>query len=127
MKFRDDQFKRSRIYTAWDKKKDEKRFFKGFDILTSAGIKPQQVMVYMLCGYWPGETMEDIFYRFNKLNAAGVLPYPMIYDNSNKELKRFQRWVLRKYYQFIEWGDYDAKERGRRKVAQEGRHLELSI
>tara|TARA_R110002020_G_scaffold18015_2_gene63671 strand:+ start:974 stop:1945 length:972 start_codon:yes stop_codon:yes gene_type:complete len=112
MKYRDDQFRRSQIYTAWDNGKDEKRFFKGLEILTNAGIKVGQVMVYMLVGYWPGETMDDIFYRFDKLVTAGVLPYPMVYDNNNKELKRFQRWVLRRYYKFIPFKDYNANARG---------------
>ena len=74
--------------------------------MTKAGIRPANIMVYMLVGYWPGETIEDVFFRFNKLKDAGVMPFPMVYDEKNRELKRFQRWVIRRYYQFVEWKDY---------------------
>ena len=116
MKFRDDQFKKRQIYTAWDNKKDERRFFDGLNILMDAGIKPSQVMVYMLIGYWPGETMDDIFYRFERLVAAGVMPYPMVYDNNNITLKRFQRWVLRRYYQFVPFEKYNPSARPQKKA-----------
>jgi hypothetical protein len=106
MKYRDDQFKTKRIYTAWDNRRDEKVFFSGIKILTDAGIKPGHILVYMLCGYWPNETFEDVYYRYQKMTDAGLLPYPMVYDNSNKTLKRFQRWVVRRYCQFIPWEDY---------------------
>lgn len=66
-------------------------------------------MVYMLCGYWKWETWDDILYRFNKMVAIGLMPYPMVYgsDDGNqinkKELKKFQRWAVRRIYQFTEW------------------------
>lgn len=106
LKYSDDQFKRRRIYTAWDNRKDEGIFMRGIQILLDAGINPRCIMVYMLCGYWPGETMEDVMHRFNKMNEMGLMPYPMVYDNSNKKLKQFQRWVIRRYYQFMSFGDY---------------------
>lgn len=64
-----------------------KKVFKGLEILLNAGIKPKEIMVYMIIGYWPGETMDDILWRFNKLNDAGVLPYPMVYDRERTEHK----------------------------------------
>ena len=106
LKYYDDQFKTRRIYTAWDNAKDEKIFYRGINFLLNAGIRPGHIMVYMLVGYWPGETIEDVFYRFNKLKELKVLPYPMVYDEKNKTLKRFQRWVIRRYYQFVKWEDY---------------------
>lgn len=106
LKYYDDQFKSRRIYTAWDNAKDERIFFRGLDYMTKAGIRPAHIMVYMLVGYWPGETIKDVLFRFNKLKDAGVMPFPMVYDEKNRELKRFQRWVVRRYYQFVEWKDY---------------------
>lgn len=106
MRYSDDQFTRRRLYTAWDNRKDELIFLRGIGILTNAGIKPQAIMVYMLCGYWPGETMDDVMYRFERMKAMGLLPYPMVYDNSNKVLKKFQRWVIRRFHEFIPWTDY---------------------
>jgi hypothetical protein len=108
MKYRDDQFKTKRIYTAWDNRRDEKVFFNGINILLSAGIRPSHILVYMLCGYWKDETFEDIYYRFQKMNEVGLLPYPMVYDQSNKTLKKFQRWVVRRYYQFIDWQTFNS-------------------
>jgi len=113
MKFFESKFKYKRLHTAWDNPKDEKRFFKGLDILLDAGIKPRDIMVYMLVGYWPGETMDDILDRFNKIKQSGCLPYPMVFDRENKEHKKFQRWVNRRYYQIVDWKDYDSSVRGR--------------
>lgn len=112
MKYMDDQFKSKRIYTAWDNRRDESIFNKGIGILLDAGVKPHHVMVYMLCGYWKWETWDDIFYRFNEMIKMGLMPYPMVYDQPDandiptKELKRFQRWVIRRYYQFVDFKDY---------------------
>lgn len=64
-------------------------------------------MVYMLIGYdWHDGLIDDYLYRFEKLNAFGVLPYPMVYNNENRKLKLFQQWVVRRYYQFISWEDF---------------------
>ena len=106
LKYRDDQFKNKRIYTAWDNRKDEGIFMRGINTLFDAGIKPSHIMVYFLCGYWPGEKFEDVYYRFEKMDALGLLPYPMVYNNHNLELKKFQRWVIRRYYKFIPWAEY---------------------
>ncbi len=106
VKYRDVDFKSKRIYTAWDNRKDEEIFLRGIKIMTDAGIKPAHIMVYFLIGYWPGETMDDIMYRFKKMLELGVLPYPMVYDNSHIENKRFQRWVCRRYYQFVPFEKY---------------------
>ena len=102
------QFEKRRLYTAWDNRRDEKTFFKGLKILTDAGIRPGNVMVYMLVVYWPGETMEEVLYRFERLRESGVMPYPMVFDETNREMKRFQRWVVRRLYQFVPWENYDA-------------------
>jgi len=99
-------FTTRRLYTAWDNLGQEKVFFKGLDCLTAAGIPPRHVMVYMLIGYKAGETMEEILYRFNRLKDAGCLPYPMVYDNSNRELKHFQKWAVMRYHELVSWEDY---------------------
>ncbi len=41
-----------------------------------------------------------------KMNKLGLLPYPMVYNNSDVELKKFQRWVIRRYYKFVPWDEY---------------------
>ncbi len=102
----DTKFKYRRLYTAWDNLGQEKVFFKGFELLKEAGVKPSHIMVYMLIGYKPGETLEEIMYRYRLLKEAGCLPYPMVYDQSNKVLKRFQRWVIRRHDEVVPWKAY---------------------
>jgi len=106
IKYYDDQFKTRRIYTAWDNRKDEKIFIRGIGMLTDAGIRPSHIMVYMLCGYWPNETFEDVYYRYETMKKLGVLSFPMVYDNSNKLMKHFQRWVIRRFDEVVSWEDY---------------------
>lgn len=117
LRYYDDQFKDRRIYTAWDSRKDEDRLFRGLDALTRNGVKPQQIMVYMLIGYWRqcpkchrefpadvvrcpkdlspllDETHDVRDYRRQRLRDYGARPYPMPFVRS-PELVGFQRWVL---------------------------------
>lgn len=120
IKYYDDQFTSRRLYTAWDNLKDEQIFFRGVDALKNAGIPPTHLMVYMLVGFDKSETMERIFYRFNKMKDLGIKPYPMVFDNENKILKKFQRWVIRRYYEFVPWedflGGYVEKQEGQQKL-----------
>jgi hypothetical protein len=109
MKYMDDQFKKKRIYTAWDNRRDESIFTKGIGIMLNAGVKPFHIMVYMLCGYWPNETFDDIYYRYEKMKDMGLMPYPMVYGH-NPELKRFQRWVVGRFHEFISWEEYKYKK-----------------
>tara|TARA_B100000242_G_scaffold51896_1_gene31015 strand:+ start:314 stop:1315 length:1002 start_codon:yes stop_codon:yes gene_type:complete len=108
IKYRDDSFKHKRIYTAWDNIGDEKRFFQGVDKLTKYGIKTNHIMAYMLIGYDKRETWEKIWYRFNKMVKVGILPYPMVYDplQNKKDLKLFQRYVIRGDYRHKNYDEY---------------------
>jgi len=112
MKYMDDQFKTKRIYTAWDNRRDEGIFTKGINIMLDAGVKPKHIMVYMLCGYWKTETFDDIYYRYQKMMDIGLMPYPMIYLNTTadyQQLKKFQRWVIRRYHEFITWEKFSTQ------------------
>ena len=113
---RDDQFRRRRIYTAWDNLKDEKIFFRGIDRLERAGIPPRNVMAYMLVGYDPRETWERIHDRFNKMVERGVLPYPMVYDPNRLDLKAFQRWAVRGIYRFAPFSEYQSSIRAKNRT-----------
>jgi hypothetical protein len=124
----DDAFKSRRLYTAWDNIGDEDRFFRGIATLERHGIPSQHVMAYMLIGYDKKETWERVFYRFNKMVALGIKPYPMVYGEKKRHLplggsngrieKRtlgdFQRWVLhRSSYKYIPFEAYDVNARGK--------------
>ena len=102
----DENFTTRRLYTAWDNVGQEDIFFKGANLLKDAGIPPAHLMVYMLIGYDPTETMDRIMYRYQRMVDFGCKPYPMVYNNANPQLKRFQRWVIRHYYEFIPWEEY---------------------
>lgn len=103
--YRDDSMKVKRIYTAWDNRGDEKRLFAGLDALVRHGVKPDHIMVYMLIGYWPGETEEDREFRRLRLREFGARPYPMPFVRT-PELLGFQRWVIGAYDKLITWNEW---------------------
>ena len=105
VRYYDDGFKTRRIYTAWDNRKDEKRLFRGLQFLTSHGVKHDHIMVYMLIGYWPNETVDDWLDRRYALRAFGARPYPMPYVRT-KETVGFQRWVIGAYDKRVPWADW---------------------
>lgn len=108
MKYMDTDFKRKRIYTAWDNSKDEDLFLKGINLLLEEGIKPSDILVYFLCNYWEKGLTEDVLYRFNKMKSIGLLPYPMIYEkeSSSFELKKFQEYVIQGIYRVSDFKDF---------------------
>jgi hypothetical protein len=105
MNYRSNSMRERRIYTAWDNLKDEQRLFDGLERLVKYGVKPGHIMVYMLCGYWPGETHADREYRRAKLRAFGADPYPMPFVRT-PELVGFQRWVVGAYDKRIPWEEW---------------------
>jgi hypothetical protein len=103
--YRDDSMKVKRIYTAWDNRKDEQRLFDGLNRLVKYGVKPDHIMVYILIGFWPGETHEDRDHRRRKLREFGARPYPMPFERT-RELVGFQRWVIGAYDKRVSWEDW---------------------
>lgn len=121
--YRDDSMKVKRIYTAWDNLKDEHRLFAGLRRLVKYGVKPDHIMVYMLCGYWPNETQADREHRRKSLRDFGARPYPMPYVRT-KELVGFQRWVIGAYdkrFSWDEWkmADYRPEKLGREMLVED--------
>lgn len=102
VRYYDDGFKTRRLYTAWDNRKDEKRLFRGLDALVRYGVKPDHILVYMLIGYWPGETVEGWEHRRARLREFGARPYPMPYTRT-AEAVGFQRWVVGAYDKRVPW------------------------
>jgi Radical SAM superfamily len=105
VKYYDDDFTQKRIYTAWDNRKDEERLMAGLRRLVKYGVKPSSIMVYMLIGYWPGETHEDREYRRKQLRDFGAVPYPMAFRKL-PELVNFQRWVIRAWDKVVPWDEW---------------------
>lgn len=105
--YRDGEFKARRLYTAWDSLHDEKRLFKGLELLAKHGVKPDHVMVYMLIGYREGEGEEDWLHRQSSLRAWGARPYPMPFKRTPASVG-FQRWVVGAYDKRVSWADWKA-------------------
>ena len=106
IEYRDTKFRERRLYTAWDQLGDERTFFRGVDRLTAAGIRSSHLMVYMLVGFDPYETWLRIWHRFNAMVERGIRPYPMVYDRTRADLRRFQRWVVTGLYRAVPWSEY---------------------
>lgn len=118
----DDQFKRRRLYTAWDNIGDERVFFDGVERLDRAGWKPEWTFVYMLVGYDPRETWDRLFHRYSRMMERGLRPYPMVHDRFRstkpdhwRKLKRFQRWVVTGANKVAPFEEYSTK-RSREKL-----------
>ncbi|HYL98355.1 MAG TPA: hypothetical protein VEZ90_05320 [Blastocatellia bacterium] len=112
VKFSDDQFRRRRIYTAWDNRKDQERVFAGLKLLVAHGVKPDEIMVYVLVGYdheqraGRARLVPDDFYRWQELRAFGCRPYPMPFIR-NKQTVGFQRWIVGAYDKRVSWADWE--------------------
>lgn len=108
IEYRNAEFNQKRLYTAWDNIGNEKIFFRGVDMLETAGIPPKHLMAYMLIGYDEAETWDRIWYRFTLMVERQISPYPMVYVR-RPDLLCFQRWVIAGggQYRFIPWGDYE--------------------
>ena len=113
VQYRDDQFRQRRLYTAWDNLGDERVFFRGVERLEKAGVPARHLMAYMLVGFDPAETWDRIHYRFDRMVAAGIRPYPMVFDPARRDLKQFQRWAVTGLYRAVAWADYDPSARKR--------------
>jgi hypothetical protein len=105
VRYYDDDFRVRRIYSAWENRKDESRLFDGVNALVRHGVKPGEILVYMLIGYWPGETHDDREYRRRSLREFGALPFPLPYTRT-RELVGFRRWVVRRGDLMVRWEEY---------------------
>lgn len=94
--------RRRRIYTAWDSREDESTLFRGLRALTRHGVQPKDIMVYMLIGYWNGESEEDWLYRQRGIREFGAMPYPMPFVKT-PETRGFQRWCVKRYDKIVTW------------------------
>lgn len=122
--YRNDKMDTRRIYTAWDSKGDEQRLFDGLNRLVKYGVKPDHIMVYMLCGFALDETEADREYRRVRLREFGARPYPMPFRRT-RELIGFQRWVVAAYDKRISWGDWVANGYDPRGVGKNENQMRL--
>lgn len=104
---RDDNFKKPCVYTAWDSSKDETVLFRGLNALVKYGIKPDNIMVYMLIAYDQDQDEADWLYRQQRLRQFGCRPFPMPFVRNLKTIG-FQRWVVHAYDKRISWSRFKA-------------------
>ena len=102
-----------------DNRKDEDRLFAGLEALKRHGVKPDHVMVYMLIGYWPGETQDDWLYRQERLRTFGARPYPMPFVRTI-ETVGFQRWCVGAYDKRVPWSRWVAARYQPRNLVEAG-------
>lgn len=124
LKVRDVSFEHRRLYVAWDNLKEEVAFFTGIDRLLAAGFPKRALMAYMLIGFEKGETMEEIMYRYRCIKEDGLMPYPMVWGD-RPDLKAFQRWVIRRFDQFIPWENYRSMAKQTAKIG--AKQVEMTL
>ncbi len=122
IEYRNTQFNRRQLYTAWDNLRDERVFFRGVQTLEAAGIPPSRLMAYMLVGYDPLETWDRIWKRFNAMVERGIKPYPMVYNRRRTDLVAFQRWVITGLYRIVPWDEYKRSTRSAESTAAYAAH-----
>jgi hypothetical protein len=113
-------FTHRQLYTAWDNKADEQVLFRGLARLVAAGVSARRITVYMLIGYWAGETDEDWEYRRRRLRDFGCDPYPMPYHRTALAVG-FQRFCVGHYDRRISWADWKAVRCEPRRLMPPGR------
>jgi len=107
-KFYNTGFTNRLVTFAWDRFKDRKLIFKGFNRCIDAGIKPSEIQFFVLVGYdtTPDEDME----RIETIAGLGSLPFVMPYDKKNLYQKSLARWVNnRAIFRSVKWKDYKYK------------------
>ena len=106
-KFSTWRFNTRRLYFAFDQPKDVAAVRRGIRTLKDAGIKPHNLMFYVLVGF--DTNFGQDLSRFEILRELGVDPYIMPFNNRNDIpiLRHFERWVNRRIYTSCAWEDYD--------------------
>jgi len=98
--YRDNHFRKKRLYFAFDDPKLEQTIIEKVNLLKQHGIKPEEMLFYVLVGY--NTTFDEDMCRFKVLTDLGCLPFIMLYNNTRKPLlRKFARWVNRRYYKVV--------------------------
>lgn len=119
IEYRDNEFGKRRLYTAWDNLGEENAFFRGMEKLERNGVPGKNVMAYMLVGYAENETEDEVMYRFQRMVSLGIKPYPMVFDCRSTEpkrykaLKQFQRWAVTGLYRAVPFSEYDSSRKNK--------------
>lgn len=99
-------FNKRAYYFAFDNIKDKKVILEKIQLLLNVGFKPHWLMFYILCGH--NSTHQEDKERFEIIKDLGCIPYIMKMNDRKDDvwLNNFDRWVNRKYYEFVKYEDY---------------------
>jgi len=108
VRFRNPKGEHKQIAFAWDDPRHEKLIHKGIATAVKAGIKPYQMMFYVLIGYH--STPEEDLHRVEVLREYGADPFAMPYNKEDNYQRKFTRWVNHKaIFNSVKWSDYARK------------------
>jgi len=108
--YRDNKFRRKRLYFAFDDPKLEPPIIEKVNLLKKFGIKANQMLFYVLVGY--NTTFDEDMHRFQVLTDLGCLPFIMLYNNTRKPLlRKFARWVNKRYYRVCKFEEFQSDSR----------------
>jgi hypothetical protein len=107
------------LHYAWDLMGFEKQVMQGIEVL-SKYIKRYKHMCFMLVGY--NTSFEEDMYRYQKLDAMGIRPYVMVYNQiPDTRLHHFARWVNGRIYKACGFEEYEPW------VKAQGEYEQLSL
>lgn len=113
------ELKNPLIRLAWDSLEDEKYFRRSYKLLRSAGIRKNNIQVYVLIGF--ADNPDDALYRLTEIKKLGLLSNPMRYQPvdckkknnyigggwTDKQLKDYMRyWSNMRFFRSIPFGEY---------------------
>lgn len=105
VKYYDNHFHRRRLYFAFDFPELEHIIIAKVKLINQANIPSKHLMFYVLVGY--NTTFKQDYRRFEVLEKLGCLPFIMLYnDTRDSKLRKFARWVNKRYYKVCSWQDY---------------------
>lgn len=125
------------MHFAWDFVGIETALRRGLKHLVDAGIKPWQIMFYVLVGF--NSTFEEDMYRFKTIRSLGCEAYIMVYrdfqhgklgvkgDGSPQDprVRHFARWVNAHIYKTSSWEEYTPWQSAKKKFEAEEAQLKL--
>lgn len=102
----DRKFNKRAYYFAFDDLDLKGIIEKKIQLLMDCGFNPRWLMFYFLCGF--NSTHQDDMTRFQTITDFGCVPYVMKFNDRTDDpwLNHFDRYVNRKYHEFIPIEDY---------------------
>ena len=112
-------FKRKCYYFSWDLMTSSDKVIQGLQTVIDAGIKPYQIMVYVLVGF--NTTHLQDYYRFKVLREMGVDPFIMKYNGRKDDefLNHLARWIIKRVYKSDSFSNYKPLSDELRREVQE--------